>query len=452
MSKRDIIILILVLFFAAAIRYLYFLYKPEIGVSADTYGYYKLGDEIMAQGKYGKIINDDRTPLYPLILGLSAVETGGSGAQIMSYGFLHSMRPVILFQYLLGLLSIVILFVILRRLLKVNIFITGLFTAFSAGNIMLFAWENLLLTETWSMLFLVFSLYLLLSLLHKWRISILLILLLTFCAGFLLKPVFIFLPFATLPILIFHFQNKKVYISSLTLLVFFAVLPVYYIYYNLNTYGYGGISHVSDINLLGKILQFNLPLKGVQPGNYFYKTVTDYRTLNLTPMPYRFLEHYDSAIYLTDKWKLNTLPSFNLSVIANNLPVFITDSLGQIPPALIDTSEIIKPDIPGGENTAGFFLSLYKFYGNMQYVFLIILIAYPLTVFLYLRKPDRKNTIIMLLGTIAAYQIIFSVFFSYGEFGRLISVAQPILYCFSFYWLWKLTFGSILSLFRKINR
>ncbi|MCL5798120.1 MAG: hypothetical protein M1366_04940, partial [Patescibacteria group bacterium] len=297
-----------------------------------------------------------------------------------------------------------------------------------------------------------FSLYLLLSLLHKWQLSTLFILFLTFCAGFLLKPVFIFLPFATLPILVFHFRNKMVYFSSLIFLILFTTLPVSYTSYNLKTYDYGGISHVSDINLLGKILQFDLPVTSGKSSDYFYKTVTDWHTHNGTSMPYRFLEHYDPNIYISGKWKLNSLPSFNMTVITHNLPLYFVDSFKQIPQALTDASDIIKPDVTSENQLSVFFSNLFMTYKDTQYVFLIIFLAYPLTFFLYLSKPNKKNTSLMLLGTLCAYQIILSVFFSYGEFGRLISVAQPILYCFSFYWLWKLTIGAVFTLLRKTSR
>jgi hypothetical protein len=82
MKLKKVIPVLSIVILASAIRILYYFHYPGIWVQADTYGYYNIGKEILT-GKFTQfLINDERTPIYPLLLNLSAYFSGSLGASI----------------------------------------------------------------------------------------------------------------------------------------------------------------------------------------------------------------------------------------------------------------------------------------------------------------------------------------------------------------------------------
>jgi len=434
LPKKTIFSLILIIFFAVSIRYLYFVYNPTHVVSADTYGYYIIGNRILQEDFAKNIFNDERTPVYPLFLSLLMKTAGYPGTPILSHDFFRGADKIVILQQTIGVLSLVLIYFLSNSLL---------FTIFLSLNPMLFFWEKLLLTETLTIFFLVFTSFIFTKILKTGKFIYFFLLLLSLVFGFLLRPVYFLLPFFILPIIVLYFRKRIYLMSSILVALIFLLILVSYIRQNEKQYGYKGINRSGDINLFGKILLFNLPIEKAKDIKYFYQNIQDYRAINGDPMPYRFLEYYDRGIY-EKKDLLNLLPSFNLLVIKNNLAEFAGQSLLQIPQALLEISELITEQKT--TNPTVLFPALFTIYQKFQYLFFLAIIFFFPALWTFLKRPNFRNTFVFYLGIVSMYQIFLSVFLSYGEFGRLIAPAQPIIYLFVFIGCMRL------SLFKRISK
>jgi len=157
-------------------------------------------------------------------------------------------------------------------------------------------------------------------------------------------------------------------------------------------------------------------------------------------MPYRFLEQYD---FYHNPELFRELGIFNSTVIQSNFQEYFTRSAMQIPSAITDVSDLYILKQPRDGFLGFVFYNLALFYKNIQYANLIVFFFFVAIFYIFLKHRTYKSAFISILGVISLYQILFSVFFSYGEFGRLISPSLPLIYLFSFY--------SYYLIFKKIK-
>lgn len=404
--------LLLIIIFAVSIRFLYTQYNPLITIASDTYGYYRVGNRILQENFAKYIINDERTPIYPLFLSTIMKLQGILGISILSDEFFIGARLIVLVQHTIGMLSLILIFFILKSL-KVKRTYAFLFTLIMAINPFVFSWERVLIPETISIFFLLFTVFIFIKGLEKGKTICFFLFLPSFIFGFLLKPIYILLPLFLLPLIPIYYRSRNSLLYAIFILFLYLLLPYLYIKQNESNFGYRGINHSSDINILGKILKYELPVESAKDVKYYYENIKDYRTKKEDPMPYRFLEYYDGQIY-DKKELLNLLPSFNLKVIKANYKEFITKSFQEFPQALLDTSEIIaSTDI----NTylGVFFFLLYEIFTKFQYLYFLAIIIFPFSVFRFLKKPTFENSTSLLLGTISVYQIFFPFFSLMGN-------------------------------------
>jgi len=434
-GKKHLPYLLSIVFFAAIFRLAFFFQNPQIIINIDTFSYYKIA-QLIAKDGFRYFMNTERTSLYPVVLNLATQVTGHYQAAVESPEFYLSMGLLLLFQSTLGLMSLIILYKILV-LIKVKTIPAYLYTLFIAGNIMVFGWERLLLTESLSVFWLIMTTYLLILILKNPKNQYFLVLTILFLLGFLLKPFYLLFPIVVYFIILLHHHRKKIVIACFLSLLLFYAFVAFYIQHNQTYFGNATVSRNGDINLLGKILQFRLPIEAASSEEYFYQKVKDYYVFGGDPMPYRFLDNCDPDIY--DKAEMmRSLRRFNRKVILANLPQYLSQSTKQLPSALLESSELLVfPDAKTG--FLNYFISfLYQTYRKFQILTLAVFPFYFLSLLVWSKKNDFTDTVLALLGTIAVYQILISVFLSYGEFGRLIAPVQPILYFFCFWWYWYL--------------
>lgn len=397
----------------------------------DTHGYYKLERKLTDGKILNLVFNDERTPLYLIYLHFGMSLAGNYNPIYQSEEFYKGAYLVTSLQTILGILSILLIYITLMKI-KVNPQKALLFSLFLSFNIMIFSWEKILLTESLTIFLLILTFYVAVNLLISNTRPYKLLLIICSMTLFLLKPIYLGLPFLILFIYLLHnYQLAKIRFAAVFLIIYSA-LPLIYIGYNYLERNYPGINHTTDINLLGKIMQLNLPITNDNKFPYFYETLSDYRQKKLPLMPYRFLEYYDPQIY-DHAEKLNSLSGFNANVISSNLISFLTRSALQIPSAMLDNSETITSVIPLSGLTSFIYLFIFKFYKTVQYLTLVSIPFFIISIFLFLKKRNNiRLSVIFLAGLISFYQIVLSVLFSYGEFGRLIVVVQPLLYLFTF--------------------
>ena len=423
---------LLIIILASLVIRLPLFFAHSAVTTADTDGYYKLERKLTDGKILNMVFNDERTPLYLIYLHFGMSLSGNFNPIYKSAEFYNGAYLVTSLQTIFGILSILLIYFTLIKI-KVNPQKALLCSLFLSGNIMIFSWEKILLTESLTIFLLILIFYISVNLLTYKTFPYKLLLILCSALLILLKPIYLGLPFLILLIYCLHkYQRAKIRFAIIFLIIYL-VLPLAYVRYNFVQRKYLGINHITDINLLGKIMQFNLPITNAKKFRYFYETLSDYRQKKFPPMPYTFLEYYDPLIYSHTE-KLNSLSGFNAKVISSNLTGFFTRSISQIPSAMLEKSEFIKTVIPPVGLANFVYRYLYEIYKTVQYLTLIFIPIFIVSIFLFFKKRNNlKFAVFFLAGMISFYQIVLSVFFSYEEFGRLIVVVQPLLYLFIFY-------------------
>ncbi len=442
--QENIYYLIPLILLSILIRIMYSFYAPEILATADSIGYYEIGQKMI---QTGIPINESRPPTYPLFLNIAMLLQGKYHAPTLSPAFFQGMKTVVWLQTILSLISLIILYRIFLYIdsHKLRAYLFSLFIGF---NIMLIPGERALLTESLATTILLCTTFILIKLIIKPKIWLFLILFLLYLVGLFLKPVFLAFPLFTLAfITLYHRTSKKILFSSFIIVALLLSMLKFYSWANSVYNNYPGFSRIGDINSLGQILYFDLPIDSAKGTNYFYNNVLDYRKIHGDPYPYNFLNHYDPSIYQKPQL-LNQLNSFNFQVISHNLPLFIIKSVEQVPLALLSGNDIFKMSHKTTNPILnGFFQILFRLYNLFQVPTLIILPSFPFFLIMLLKKPTLKLAIITLIGLVAILQIFLTVPFVFYEFGRLLSPIQPELYLLSYY-SWGKLLHSINSHFR----
>lgn len=222
-------------------------------------------------------------------------------------------------------------------------------------------------------------------------------------------------------------------------------MSIYFLFvrhYSLMNYKYNryfGISRTGDINLLGKVFQYNLPIESGKSFGQIYDNITEYKKWGDTSNPWEFAKTYPDIYWnqnrgLWDGPSFDVIKKFSRTVVFHNIFQYITQSLLFFPQAMLETP-FMKPLLqPTAEGFSIVFHFLYYLYQKLQYLTLIILVTFPITFIEFLTKRNLVSAIYTLLGMFCLYQISFAVFFSFMDYGRLIIPVQIFLFLFSFYW------------------
>ncbi len=433
--NRYIAILCLV-FIAVSIRVLYVNYNPRVVFRPDTYGYYEISQQIFSDKFRTFIINERRMPLYPIFMQTVMLFTGHFQEDISSDRFLKGALLIILTQHVIGILSLIIIRKTLQ-LLNIKKTWVEIFTILMALNVLLFQWERELLTESLGIFLLMLSVYYLIKTLKSPKNSNIILLFIALILNFLNRPIYIALPFILFPIVILTHHKIETLLKNLIMSFIYVLLIMAIIYHNRSTFGYNGVTRTQDLALLGKILHYNIPVAPAKNNDYFYQNIIEYKKLDGDSNPFIFLEYFDHEIY-NKNYLFNQLKAFNSNVILNNLPEFLSKSVQDFPRAMTETADVK----PLNRNNPGFLDDLFRFiyflYKNLQLITFIILPAVPISIYLFFKHKTFANAAWASLGLISLYQILFSVFLDYEDFGRLMVVAQPIFYLYSFYCLGKI--------------
>ena len=226
-----------------------------------------------------------------------------------------------------------------------------------------------------------------------------------------------------------------------------------YVRQNTIHYGYHGISRVSDINTLGNILVYDLPVEAAkQRFPAWYEAIRSYRSRGGQPTPYRFLEETDPEIYTVHSYRFNEISAFNRTVILASLPAYIGQSLLRLPMAIRqpNVAVVLAPETRG--IAAWFFHRLYAYNTRIQLSILFLFAAVPFSLWEITRRHSTREryraALFLLISIIGLYQWLLSVAFSYEDYGRLISPALPLLYLSVFIFLIDL-FSTVLHLVKK---
>ena len=343
-------------------RLLYAWYHPGIIFTPDSAIYYDFGRQLLSNFTVKFIFNPFKAPLYGIA------------------NFFSTPDILVILQMGIGILTTILVYRLSKNFLVATL---------ASWNMLVIPWERAILSEAFSTVWVLIFSYLFIK---KTNWGLFFVVCVT---GLFLRTALMFLPIVALILLR---KNKMAIIS---LLCYLAII-VGLIALNAVNWGYRGLQITSDINLFGKILQYNLPIESAKSHTYFYTIVSDYRTKNLELHPYKLLDYYDPDIYVNGQ-KLQELRAFTIQVLVNSLPRYIAGSLFDIPKALMEIDPYIE------SQPLGF---LQKIYAILQ------------TIAFFVMLGGRKSV----TWLFALTQVLVAVFLSYGEYGRLISVVSPLIF------------------------
>ena len=408
----------IVLIFAVVVRVLFAMYQPKPLITADSIGYYQLGVQMVENPRLETIISEFRTPLYPIFLA--------SLSKLLGFNDGSTIADI---QQLVGVAGVIIFFSFLIRM-GFSRKTTLIFSLLTAGNILVFYWERALVTEGLATTTFIMSLLIFAHTLQTPRTKNFILLWISYGINFLLRPAFVFLPVVTLPFLFIVFKRRSEKLKVFITLLMSCLVPALYIVGNTVYHEYKGIQHVGDIDVLGRILEFDTPIEAGKAYSYFYESVTDYRNRKGNPMPFEFINTYDDSMYVNTT-RMNELQGFTRSVVLGNLPSYVTDAFATIPSAMTDVSPFIKISDDSIVFLHIFFSGLLIFYRTLLPFTLVALFLYPIAMYLFIKEKSTKRILLATLGSVILCQIFLTVLVVYKEdYGRLFASIQPLLFVF----------------------
>lgn len=424
--------------FILSIRYAYQVNNPLYFYFPDSYQYLNRAQEI-AQGK--PYVNPFRLPLYPIILKETLHLDGKTKFDAGTINWL-SYQSLINFQIIIGIIG-ALCFVFITRKLFGNGWLFLAISAIFALNVHIFAWDKNLLTESITAASILILFFILVRFIDSYNILYLFLVVILAIILFFLRPVYFLLSFSILPFLLFFFLRRKSYIIAAITTIFLLLpllVPLFYSWENKRLYGYNGITTVSDHNLLAKVIQYQLPTKGIPLSNDYEKRLAAC-VISHKPNEWVVMDDCVAMLNLADNdYSTKSAPiigAFSKKVIINNLPSYIVKSLRLFPKALVQTE--VDPFL---------FISTYaysptfkqlwdfafKFFKLFQLSMLGFFIFYPIHLYRFLQSPTKTNTILVILGTSVLYLLFFNTFFVQGEYARLRNPIESALYLFCLYY------------------
>ncbi|OGG11947.1 hypothetical protein A2Z00_04020 [Candidatus Gottesmanbacteria bacterium RBG_13_45_10] len=430
--SSELLPLSLILISGVFIRLLYFHFYPTMFIAIDSYGYYGMGNGMVANPSLATLINPFRTPVYPVFISLLAKMSGNFNAAIGTPAFTQVSYLIMGVQSVISI-SALLLFYMLLRQTKIKKLYAFLFVLFESVNIAIFAWDKALITESFSLSWTLVMSYIAIHALKRPTTSRHVVLFVFGVIGILLRPSFAIVPLVVLVIIFLFHQKANIRLQTAGttcayVLTVIAIAGINFVYH-----GYFGIQNISDINILGRILQFNLPVEAAKTIQPLYGYVIDYRSKNLEPMPYTFINYYNIDTYSSSA-KLNTLKNFTQTVMRTNMVSYLALAFLDIPKAVLSTDDLYRADTIPFPYTL-LFTAVRWIRMASQYLSLAGLGIFPVAVIQFLRKPSFTQTAMFLVGSIGVAQVLVIVMLGPGyDYGRLLSSASPLLFLFSAYW------------------
>jgi|GEM_PF-807861 len=416
-----------------AVRILFALYQPHAPTSADSIGYYNLGMEMIKHPTPKTIISEFRTPLYPLFIA-SLGQLSGFNNVIEGYifgpDFHYTGRVIMGMQQFLGIVGIFLLVSLLvyMKFSNLTIFALSLFTSL---NIIIFFWERTILTEGLATTTLLLLLFFLARIMKSPKSINFLFLWICFGVNFLLRPALILLPIVTLPFIFLSLHKRVDKVKVIVTLIASILIPILYIAGNSVYHNYRGIQHVGDIDVFGRILEFNIPLDAGEKYTYFYEKVTEYKNNIGGFNAFAFIDYYDINMY-TNTTRMNELQGFARTILLHNLPSYTTNAIATIPQIMVYVSPSVREILDAPTSPIQIYFSgLALLYGTLLPLSLLTIPLYPIAIYLFFQKKSVKRVLLAILGSVAVSYVVLTSFVVFTEdYGRLLSPMQPLFLVF----------------------
>lgn len=442
MSNRQLIVdrLFLVLILCAAgIRLIYSYTVSSIVINADSYGYYSIGKSILHSPSLKTIVNPYRTPLYPVFLSIVVPGTDELASARNSKHTVRGTEVLMGIQAVLGIFGVIAFYMLLLSVQNNRFlaFLGGLFIAF---NPQLFMWERSMMTEGIVLSLSAFQMYLIISSLAKPSVRKLIFVFAVGILNFLCRPATLLIPVVATPFLFYAFKKRLgLRYLSIFLCIVYLCIPLIFRIINSKNYSYPGISQVSDIDIYGRILEFNMPIEPGRSVSFFYETAVLAKRAKITH-PFKALDTRDPFVY-TNRNRIKELAEFNRLVIQANPGKYFYQALTYIPALIADYESV------PAQNNALSGAVLHKvndIFGRTKIAIWIAVLFLPFAGYFWWKKNDIRLLIIIFLGCSISMQLVTTVAIVYYEsYGRLSAPLLPMAYVSILLWI------SVLADYRK---
>lgn len=429
--NKKLLYLCILLVTSVIVRLFYAATHPAPIINADSYGYYGFGKQLVERPALSSFVNQYRVPVYSTILsGLMALN-GKTSVPLDAPAFRPVLSQLLFIQGGLAVLSIALIYSLLIQL-SIPVVWSFVISLFFSLNVYAYPLERAVMTDSLASTLLIGLIYLLVQLVQKPTQRKYILFGVLSAVSWLLRPNLLLVPLLSLPLVLFVKANKKFLVLNLQIFFVSLLLPITFVFLNSQYHGYAGISQINEINLLGRILEFNLPVEAGKQYTTYYQAVADNRKNNGPTMPYRFIDLYAPLTYVDTKL-MSELQQFDRVVIANNLLSYITQAFSYIPKIFSDDPPLLALDTKATTGIAGFFAQLWNVSQAVWQLGYLVFILWPVSVWFYFTKPKASRMVPVILGATSVSQLLIIVFFDYydmGQYARLASVIQPQTYLF----------------------
>ncbi len=437
MKWSTLSLLLFLTAFSFVIRFYYSEMDTMYPIGADSVGYYELGIGMVRRPSLETIVTKYRTPFYPLFL-VAMVHACGN-AKTYTLDDLHASADCIVrAQTVIGVLSVIVFYFLLKQM-KIGKTVSVLTTMLLSWDIFVFAWEQFHRTETFSIFFLILTSFYAVRTIQNLRAIDLFLVWFWGTLGWLTRPSQILVPLLAYAIIGFRFLgNKRARgrgVWRAGVLVGFTLLylsvPAGYSLINRAYHGYAGISQVADIDMLGRILEFNLSIEAGREYPEYYEAVMAYRAHGGNPQPFRFIDWFDPLIY-GDSEKMMRLRSFNRAIIGAHFGQYLRGALSNIPNTFTDIHFESKVHPKDGDLLSQLFYGIERLYTIVWMVcgYPMLLLS-PVVAFFIMRiRSVGWSVIAFFVGTYvsAVLLTVITVYVADSEYSRLMAPLHPMVF------------------------
>ena len=401
----------------------------------DTNGYLQITNEI-SQGKFPSLAV--RSPVYPIFLLIPYVT--------------HSFPLAVKFSLVLTAFSFVLLYKIFFRLTK-NKWLSVFSVLFINLDYSIIQYQAILQTESISIPLFIILFYLHLIQTENNQSKKHLVLTIIFdVLIILLRPSLIIIPisFYIVKIILTKFKfiksaNKKIALRFLSIGLFINLsVVVAQSAINYTKDNMFAVSDVSQINMLGKFIQYNyLDKEYTNPPDLLPKTVKIFNDLNKPDSPHVLLDEMTNQKLVYETFTQH-IYAMNQFIFENNKLDFHLKTLKLIPQNFkTDRSHYVWYKLE--YQNSKFVITIENIFNKLnQYKLICFLISTGIAVYLFTQKQYPKFICLALILASILSTIVTITYFSYDEYDRLKIHIEPFLDFLVIY--------SIYFIFTKIIR
>lgn len=267
--------LIVLVFLSVIVRLFYSgFHPPQLILNVDSYGYYGFGKQIVERPALSTFVNQYRVPVYSTILGSLIVLNGKTNVPLDAPAFRPVLSQLTLIQGLFSVVGITLIYLLLLQL-SVSVIWSFIVSLFLSFNVYSYPLERAIMTDSFAYTFLIGLTYLLVQLVQKPTKRVYVLSGILSAASWLLRPNLLLVPLLSLPLLLLVKTNKKFMYTNIQVFCVSLLLPIAFVFLNSYYHGYIGISQINEINLLGRILEFNLPVEAGKEHSTYYNAVLE---------------------------------------------------------------------------------------------------------------------------------------------------------------------------------